>query len=395
MSAIDIRAASAQLPARTWVLLARDAGALRRFRTASGIVLAVYWVRNAIQSTPVLAYTGLFDAHMVAGRARQSPLGDGLLPVELWCLFGLAALASLCGALSYVPRLCSVVVLVMSILTYWALLPVAYVDDTAACVISLFGLLLPSQSDRRAVPGVAITTGLAMLIVLYALGLPGNLSGAARTVAPVVAIVSRMIAVCLVMPAPAFAKLGVTAQVALHMYLAGTTPAPILNMSLAATALLFWGDVSPHSTRSLDVGGAIAPAGALLVALASAGTALGCPGIATRAQQILLDFGLVPANPTPLPQAATVLEFEYMNDTGARDVYRYTTSPVRTQLLLALLARSTTTPLGFAVLERLALRYCQAHSEASYMSRLRLVGDPRILTDFACDGHGRVSRGSL
>jgi hypothetical protein len=291
-----------------WWLGRRAAAPLDRFRVVIGLALVAHFADLLRNTAPLLVGSGLYDPAFVdqASVTRSSPLAAGLSLPELDAVFAFGMVLAVCVAIGAGARVCAAMLYVISLATYWAVGPVADLGDQLACVAPLFLVLLPASPTLRPrglgprrrtgpparLPGMSTTALLLLVMFVYFHGAlidPAAPDGVRR-----VATVLRFLPIAFLLPVPGLAALGVGVQLAAHAYLAIETQAVFPHLVLAATGLLFWGEVDQGATEWVADAGCVLSVGYVALFVAAAVLPLGALGAAgARTLRLAADLGAV------------------------------------------------------------------------------------------------------
>jgi hypothetical protein len=386
------------------------------FRLAIGLALAAHFVRHLVETVPLLAGNPSYEPIPIANplAARGSWLAQGLSPEMLHALFGVAVLLALALGLGIASRVCAASLLAVAIFTYWAVLPVAFVDDQVVIVAAFAIAVLPTGAgppggktkprDRARPPahgGAVIVLSLGVLTV-YASGSLGALSGADPSMYPLVTMVGRGVAIAMLTPNPALRLVGLVLQVGLHGYLAVRTPAALTNAVLAATCLLLRDGMLPRSAAPipwrLDAGGATAAAFSIVWLLAVGSHRVGLDAGFQGPRHLIGDIGLLPLSLDPRTlDSLIVTDSRAAHDQDGSapwdgESYAFPRG-LRQQLLAAQLASSPWPPMRLAIAQALARRHCRERGHDGLRANLTVMdaSGSKPIVDFGCGPDGALA----
>lgn len=408
MSAISSSSApvvETRVPARKWWLAQRAPGPVDGFRLVAGAALFVHFGGHLSGSVPFLAWSGIYDPRFLGPGwwVRVSWLASGLSPTELQLFFASAMLLALAVAVGVAPRASAAALFCMSVATYWAIFPVADLSDYLASVTTLFLTLMPvgractlfdasRLSSARTVPGSAVTMFLVQIAFVY---LSGGLGAFSSTEGDRYAqAATRAIPIAFILPVPGLRFLGVTLQLCAHGYWIAKSHLIFANVILAASGILFWGEVEDdaHSRPWVMDGGAVVGAlYALTVLVAEGDSLVGVP--AAPAVHVLADLGLLPRRIEPLPETGDSLSV-VVKDTGER-VGACSMDGLRQRRLAAYFGPNHDAgPMRLSVSSAIAERHCR---EKGYWGQVGSLvwsdeaGDHPIV-EFECGSGGSLAQ---
>jgi hypothetical protein len=368
-----VAATDAQL--RPWLGPVWNAAALRRYRCAAGLLLALHWLRQQHVTA------GLLDAGWLPSRAGNGLAAAVRAGISSSWAFGAGSLLSLALACGVQPRLCAASVLVLAVSTQHALAPVAHLDDWASVAVAWWLLLWPTTPARDARrPTAVISWSLSVFLVQVLVSyvwLDGWRAMSPRwPQAPWLISAMCLLPGLYLLPLAGLRWLGPPAQLALHGYLAAVSGAWLAHALIAATALLLVGDraavvgtdhVVSTKRRAFDAPAALALGGSLLCVITALARTLGQPSVASRGLRILRDLGVAPLQVT---RRVADLDASFADVAGVVRPWAWLPSlpdardPRTQQLLANLLAwdgAATATPVAVAnerALSAIAREYC-------------------------------------
>jgi hypothetical protein len=383
--------------ARKWWLLERSARSLDLFRIVVATILAAHFTMHFVQTAPLLAYPGIVGSTPLdaGGWARTSWLQD----LPLWSIravFAFAGGAALAIAAGVAPRVAAGLVHLVAVSTYWAVSPFAGIDDFVVNLASLVLVLMPIGRTRRPwqarraenaaerVPALSVSMWLVGASFLYLdRGLGALFPDDAN--AHVLAIVAAAIPIAYVLPAKSLRSVGVLLQLGLHAWLAFTTKLFVANAILAATAILFWGEIPARRARPwvLDAGSAATSGLVLMGVIAFAGMRLEPGRSPIPAVRVLADLGALPALTPPVRDTAS-LQVKTLHGTvvveGSGRIWNNLKAAISNE------GQRETTRF------RLARRFCgeQTHWGQSGTLGLAAGGQLKKIADFECGKGGSL-----
>ncbi len=391
MLPIECAQAGAQAGRSTWWLSYRSTTSIARYRAVVGIGLALHFGRHALELAPWFSGFSLAEARG----------GDYGLPDYAIALgFGFGALLGVLTALGYSGRISAFVLYALSVLTYRTLQPIAVLDDYFAVIASLALVLLPTtRASRNPATGnadsstgaMSATVLLLFVVALYMAGGTDMLRGASSLATPLVLLAFRCVAVALVIPILAVQRFGVVLQLCLHGYLLVTTSATLTHLSLAATALFFWGELPRESARFRIDAGTVGGVTCLLIALLGYAEASLLRGHGNPGSRLLSDLGLLPVHVALAEQSRVHLEVADGSGDAANDwLRRDARAHVAASRLAAMNPEQTT---ARHVARFIAARYCHESKHFGRIGRLwQGTSDGAPIMEFACGAQGGAAR---
>jgi hypothetical protein len=390
-----------------WWLARRSPVALNRFRRAAGIALALHFAEHFVRTVPLLAWSGLYDRGLLGPGAAAQPswLGAGLSPHGLRLVFLSAMLLGVALASGVAPRASAAALFGISVALYSAIFPLVGLSDYLANLTTLFLVLLPAngRSDwlgklrpsrvaaGRPVSGVAATVLLTAIALVYLSGGLREFSTASG--GRVADAATRMIPIAYILPVPGLRVVGVALQVGLHGYWMATTHATFANLILAASGILFWGEVERPAPRGpvIDAGAVIAVLFAGTAAIAGASLAYGMRS--APAVHVLTDLGLLPRMmDAPAASGASLSIVD--KESGERLPAVSRGGPLFRRLVARLQGDGDADPMRLSLAASIARRHCK---QTGYWGKVSSLvwsdqrGDHPVI-EVECGSGGSLSR---
>jgi hypothetical protein len=395
---------SAVTPVRKWWIAERAARPLDLFRIIAAAMLAVHFALHLVQTAPLLAHPALIGPTRFDGflGSRESWLTD----LPLWAVrsaFAVAIAASLAAAAGMAPRVCSALVHVIALSTYWAMAPFAGIDDVVVNVASLFLVLMPVGRTRRLlsagnagparerVPALSVCVFLVAVSLFYLDRGLGALLPQGSSLGGVLVLAVAAIPVAYVLPWTGLRLCGVALQLGLHGWLVVNTHVVVANAILAATAILFWGEVAAPEPRPtvLDAGGAASIVLALIgsVVLATAFLQKQLPTV--PAARFLADAGVLPVALNPPSEGSHSLRVK----TPERVVPYAMPGRLGDAFLSSISLEQHSPEARLELAEALARRFCRKQGYWGQTGTLELIstGREKRIADFECGKAGTLS----
>ena len=375
---------------------------LDEFRIVAGAALLAHFAQHFRDTVPLLAWSGLYDPRL-AGEGwpvRASWLGGGLSPTALHGFFALAMALAAAVALGIAPRACSAVLYGMAVLTYWAIFPIAELDDCLANATTLYLALMPVGASLCVLPGrrrpqagasMAVTIFLGLITVVY---LTDGL-GTFASDRPLASGLTRLIPIAFVLPVPGLRLVGIALQMVLHGYWIATTHDVFANVVLAASGLLFWGQTGHHDVsrrRPLDAGAIVGAACAAILVFDQLMRLPGPGVIAARSSRVVADLGLLVDRPFEPDEHREGRSLAVVAEgTGPRERIDASDGRRARRLLAAISANDDVLRLSLAA--SVARRHCLEQGYWGQVASLVATdagGDHRII-EFECGADGALS----
>lgn len=380
---------------------ARSVDSLARYRAVIGVGLAFHFARHAMETTPWLA------ASRGAGVAPE-PLqiawfGHAVPAYGVVMLFVLSSALGVLTALGRYPRALALILSLVSVAVYSAILPLATLDDYFANLAALTVAMLPScalsQSSAKVRPKdhelrtTSVAILLAFVLVLYVSGGPGALSSTEVDLATWVPTAFRLLAVVLVVPVERVRRFGVFLQVCLHGYLLATTSLVLTHVGLAATALLFCGDLPKLESASFrfDFASVTALACALVAFAGYAGSYVFQADSREHAR-ILTSLGLIPLHVTLPAAAADSVHLQVNGPRGSRREALDRDTNRKRVAASRLAAIDPREPLARTLASAVLRQYCGERGHAGDIGKLlQGISDERRIAEFTCGENGTLT----
>ena len=260
----------------------RPAIALGSYRVVAGCALAAHFVRHAFEIVPWISGSSLVGERVSMGWPHVW-LASAPPSFQLRAVFIVCALLGLLIALGIATRVAAATLYTVSVATYWAVLPIANLDDYLANLTTLMLLALPNYQGfrlrRLGAPAPAmgadpstssVTAWLVCILCLYVCSEATGLAGAETKNAKLVANALRIVAIGLVIPAISVRRLAVAVQICLHTYLLSISDLFLTHLVLGGSAILFWARTGQGAARArvtLDAGGVVSAAFLVVIAI--------------------------------------------------------------------------------------------------------------------------------
>jgi hypothetical protein len=377
------------------------------YRSVLGVALAAHFVEQALETVPWISETSLFGAASPSGWP-YSWLSGAPPPLVLRGIFISCAFLGVLAALGLGTRLAASVLYAVAVLNYWAILPLATLDDYIANLGALMLLILPSDQAFRiqlgsrtrapqayVVPRAAVIVLAFCVLCLYAAARPAGLVGWDTPGGNLLAPAFQLLAVALVASIAALRVPVLLVQISVHIYLLFATSLYTTNIVLAGTGVLFWGQVPWRGDIRMVVDGGTVVCVALLVfvGLGLVYRAVDRRPEPSRVLQLASSIGVFPAHgrPPPAPHGSLIVRAHDFH--GQDRVIAFRTEDVRSRMLVSRLASmDSKNPMVLGLATAAARRYCQNDGYSGQIGTLvfRTSADRQII-EFECADGGELA----